>query len=220
MIAKISIGAGFQGVMKYNLQEGKGYLLESNLDNKGNSVKQIVDGLNATRELNNRVQKPVFHMAVSFSKEDQVDDEKMKEIGHEYMKRLGFQTDGERTNPYVMIKHTDTQHQHFHIVASRINYKGEAWNNSKDYERANIISRELEKEYKLHRVPPIKGEYNSIPLPEINKEKRLKKEHKEYQTPRKHLIENINKSLAGIGGGKKLLAHLSMICRRKESKSI
>ena len=57
-------------------------------------------------------------------------------------------------NQYVMVKHTDTDHEHIHIVANRIQLDGNVTSDSQDYKRQEAIMRQIERDYGLQPVAP------------------------------------------------------------------
>jgi len=207
MVAKISKGSGFKGCLKYNLDEKKGYLLETNMNiSNGISPTGLSREFRSFSSLNERCKKPVLHIPVSFSKKDNLSDEEMKDIAKKFLERFeikmngGFKPEGSR--PYVIIRHTDTEHQHFHIITSQVDSTGKVLKDNNDYKVANKLCRELEKEFGLERVSSVKKDMKSISIKEINMEKRRKEENNSFLTPRKELVVKINESIKGIGGGK------------------
>lgn len=208
MIAKVSKGAGFKGCLEYNLDKAKGHLLKTNMDiSKGISPSALAKEFRTFSNLNERCKKPVLHIPISFSKKDNLSDEQMTEAAIKFLQKFELQMNGgvkpEGTRPYVIVRHTDTQHQHLHIITSRVDSTGKVLKDSNDYKEANKICRELEKEMGLEIVSSVqKTGMKSIDLKEINMEKRRKKENISFLTPRKELIVKVNESTKGIGGGK------------------
>ena len=63
---------------------------------------------------------------------------------------MGFQG-----SQYLVVKHTDTPHDHIHLVASRIRMTdGSVVSESRDYQRSEGVLRGIEKDYGLTRVTP------------------------------------------------------------------
>jgi len=54
--------------------------------------------------------------------------EQWVEIGRRWLNEMGFDD-----NQYVMVRHTDTSHQHLHLVASRVRLDGEVVSDSHNY---------------------------------------------------------------------------------------
>jgi Relaxase/Mobilisation nuclease domain len=71
-------------------------------------------------------------------------------IAQEYLKGMGFEG-----CQYVVYRHSDQDHDHIHMVASRIRLvDGKTISDSWDYRRSEVLIRELEQEYQLQSVIP------------------------------------------------------------------
>src|ERR671933_85776 len=57
-------------------------------------------------------------------------------------------------NQYAVVKHSDTEHDHIHIVASRICLDGSVVDDSWDYYKSQETIRQLERNYNLETVTP------------------------------------------------------------------
>ena len=93
----------------------KGILLDTNM--AGENPRELAQEFGAIRELRPGLGKAVFHASLSAAPGEQLSDEQWREIGQEYLAGMGF-TD----NQYVISRHTDTEHEHIHILANRIGY--------------------------------------------------------------------------------------------------
>jgi hypothetical protein len=97
--------------------------------------------IHSLRELRGR---PVFHCVLDFHAKEELDDRQVVEIAREYMREMGLVN-----TQYVVVKHTDTDHNHVHIVANRINYEGEPFDLYPAILRSNDIVKELVKQHGL-----------------------------------------------------------------------
>jgi hypothetical protein len=61
---------------------------------------------------------------------------------------------GLEKNQFLVTRHTDTEHEHIHILANRIRFDGSVTSDSQDYKRQEAVMRELERDYGLQRVAP------------------------------------------------------------------
>ena len=147
MIAKLVKGGGFRGALEYDLEPEKGVLLDTNM--AGETPRELAAEFGAIRELRPGLGKAVFHASLSAAPGEQLTDEQWREIGQEYLAGMGF-TD----NQYVISRHTDTEHEHIHILANRIGYDGQVVSDGHDYPRQERLMREIEREYDLHEVAP------------------------------------------------------------------
>jgi hypothetical protein len=64
-----------------------------------------------------------------------------------YLQAMGF-----NMNQYAVVRHTDRDHDHAHIVASRVRLDGTTVSDSWDYHRSEAAIRQLEQEYGLRSL--------------------------------------------------------------------
>ena len=147
MIAKLAKGRGFRGALEYDLEPEKGILLDTNM--AGANPRELAAEFGALREQRPGLGKAVFHASLSAAPGEHLSDEQWREIGQAYLAGMGF-TD----NQFVISRHTDTEHEHIHILANRIGYDGQVVSDSHDYQRQERLMREIEREYGLQEVVP------------------------------------------------------------------
>lgn len=94
-----------------------------------------------------KLKNPVYHISLDFAHEDtpKLTDALMVEIAREYMRRMGI-TDTQ----YIVCRHTDTEHQHLHIVANRVDNNGNTISDRNDAVRNVAVCKALTREYGLH----------------------------------------------------------------------
>ena len=94
-----------------------------------------------------RLKNPVYHISLDFAHEDmpKLTDGLMVEIAREYMRRMGIVN-----TQYIVSRHTDTEHQHLHIVANRVNNDGNTISDRNDAVRNVAVCKALTREYGLH----------------------------------------------------------------------
>lgn len=147
MIANLAKGRGFRGALEYNLAREKGYIIDSNM--AGENPRELAAEFGEIRKLRPNLGRAVFHVALSAAPGENLTDEQWRGIAQYYLHGMGF-TD----NQYVVIRHTDTEHSHIHILANRIRFDGQVVSDSHDYKRQENIMREIERGYGLQRVAP------------------------------------------------------------------
>ena len=149
-MAKIVKGQGFLGVVNYILnQEKKAEILDSDgvmLDDR----EAIIESFNFQTELNPRITKPVSHISLNFSAQDQekLSSELMVQIARDYMSRMGI-TDTQ----YLIGRHYDKEHPHVHLVFNRIDYNGHTISDRYERKRSEKICKDLTREYNLYFAP-------------------------------------------------------------------
>lgn len=147
MIAKIIKGSNFKGVVSYILDKEKGakILVCDGLfaDSKGT----IAGSFEAQARMNSKVTKPVGHIALAFSKEDEhrLTDREMAGIALEYLKKMGI-TDTQ----FLIVRHFDKEHPHVHIAFNRIANDGRTISDRNERIRSTRICKELTRKYRLY----------------------------------------------------------------------
>ena len=147
MIAKITKGSSFRGVVNYILDKEKDakILLCDGLFAEDKDT--IAMSFEAQSKINPKVTKPVGHISLAFSKEDEhrLTDRAMAEIALEYLKETGI-TDTQ----LFIVRHFDKEHPHVHIAFNRIANNGRAISDRNERIRSARICKELTKKYNLY----------------------------------------------------------------------
>jgi hypothetical protein len=162
MIGKVRTGKSFRGCLNYlfegRLQQIKAMQLQEMEKKQAEVIAynqcfgdkwQLVRDFIEVSKLNPNVSKPVFHLAVSFAHDDagKLNPQDKVDMAEKLAKEFMF-----HNNQYVVIEHSDRQHQHLHIVANRIGYDGKTASDSNSYKRMAEYCRKMEHEYKLTKV--------------------------------------------------------------------
>ena len=126
MVAVINTGSSVTSVFNYNenkIEAGKAELIgEGNYPaaaselHKDSRLKLLLKQL----ELNANVQRGSVHISLNFdSSENNLSEEKLMEIAHSYMAKIGF-----GSQPYLVYQHYDAGHPHIHIVSVKVKSDG------------------------------------------------------------------------------------------------
>ena len=145
MIAKAVKGAGFRGAVEYDLGKDGGRMIDSNM--AGETPRQLAAEFGELRKLRPNLGKAVLHVSLSAAVGEKLTDEQWRDIGKRYMDGMGL-----NNNQFVMTRHTDTEHEHVHILANRIQFNGQVTSDSNDYARQETIMRSIEREFGLKSV--------------------------------------------------------------------
>ena len=174
MIGKTVKGNGFGGVLRYIFDKPEAEYIGGNMT--ATTLRGLAREFRAVASHNPRVQRPVAHISLSPSPDEELSDSLALEFTIAYMDKIGFSD-----CQWVLVKHSDTQtdngklRPHFHIVANRVqqtDYKViTAW---RDYRRSEVAIRELEKEFGLIQVQP-SWEFDSI-APSTGQQQKVKRE--------------------------------------------
>lgn len=147
MMAKITKGSDFKGVVDYIIDKDKGTQIVAFdglfMENKDT----IAMSFNVQWQMNNKVSKAVGHIALSFSKEDEprLTNRVMASIALEYMERMGI-----RDTQFFIARHFDKEHPHVHIAFNRIDNNGSTISDRNERLRSTRICKELTQKYGLH----------------------------------------------------------------------
>jgi hypothetical protein len=165
MIGKTSIGKSFGGCVGYQyekVEKGKGDVILSQGVLDYNREEMTAD-FNAQRKMNPQLGQAVWHTSISFKPEEAagIDNEKMKAIAQDWIKGMNL-----ANTQYAVIRHTDTAHPHFHIIANRVGNDGRAISDSHNYARSQKLLRQLELKYELSVVQEQKERKSLTNLPE------------------------------------------------------
>ncbi len=104
------------------------------------------------------------HITLNLPHGEHLDDAIFHEVSKEYMDKMGY---GEQ--PYVVVRHNDTRHEHVHIVTTNVEGSGKVLGIFNSYRR-NIATRQyLEKKFGLSQSPTTKQQRELPPyrLPEL-----------------------------------------------------
>ena len=147
MMAKIVHGSNFKGVVDYILDKGKGVQVVAHEGLFMENKDTIAMSFNIQSQMNGKVVKPVGHIALSFSKEDEprLTNHVMAHIALEYMDKMGL-----RNTQFFIARHFDKDHPHVHIAFNRIGNDGRTISDRNERLRSTRICKELTLKYGLH----------------------------------------------------------------------
>lgn len=148
MIAKQIKGRSFRGALNYLSNKAGAQRIGGNM--VGKTPQQLAAEFACSKDINPRLGKSVYHVSLSLSAEEAQSEKTWKAIAKDYLTGMGF-----KDCQHVVYQHSDTEHDHIHVVASRTRFTdGSTVSDSWDYARSEKLVRELEKAYKLEPVVP------------------------------------------------------------------
>jgi hypothetical protein len=152
MIASQKIGKSFLGALNYNLkklyhpdQNKRAELLDSSF--ASTDSRMIQQELRLIRTLKPNLKRYVYHTSLNFSIEDELNNNKLLLIAHDYLKESGY-----TNNQYMIFRHHDAPHPHIHLLVNRISFDGTVVSDSNNFKRSEGIIRKLEQKYNLKEV--------------------------------------------------------------------
>lgn len=148
MIGKQEKGRSFRGCLKYVLEKPGAQFIGGNM--LGESVNGLAAEFNTVRQqLNPSLGVAVYHAMLAVPAHERRTNAQWGAIAADYLQQMGF-----GRCQYVVVRHTDEEHDHVHIVANRIQIPdGRTVSDSHDYRRSEDIIRSLERSYGLEPVP-------------------------------------------------------------------
>lgn len=149
MIPKHTKGSGFRGLCDYLLGGGKDNQPERAQVIGGNMASSDARGLASEFGAIDRsnTKKPVLHISLNAAPGEHLSDEKWQKITHDYMLKLNIDPNNHQ---HVIVRHSDKQHDHVHIVINRRGLNGKLAREQKnDWEIGRKAAREIEKEHGL-----------------------------------------------------------------------
>ncbi|MEG4814499.1 relaxase/mobilization nuclease domain-containing protein [Microcoleus sp. K5-D4] len=152
MIGKQIKGTGFRGCLNYVLGKKDAALIGGTMC--GQTPEELAAEFAIARQLRPNLKVAVFHATLSVASTEKLEDSEENDqrwlaIAANYMKAMEFDN-----NQYAVVKHSDTEHDHIHIVASRICLDGGVVDDSWDYYKSQETIRQLERNYSLETVTP------------------------------------------------------------------
>ena len=150
MIQKITTGRGFRGALNYVLREGKehekeeAHIIGSNME--GENARELAAEFGALRSARPELERAVHHASLRLPDDEHLTREQWEDVAQDYLKGMGFDN-----SPWVAVDH-DNEHNHIHIIASRIDYEGNVVSDSHERYRSQDVVREIEDKYHLRHA--------------------------------------------------------------------
>ena len=146
MIAKIVTGKSFGGAVRY-LMEKSGHARM--IDSDGvelSDIRSLIGSFNFQRKARPEKTEVVGHISLSFHKDDKprLTDGFMAGLAREYMQRMGI-TDTQ----YIVVRHTDTEHPHLHILYNRVRYDTKLVRSHNERIRSVAVCKAMKQKYGL-----------------------------------------------------------------------
>ena len=152
MIARILYRNNVQGVLKYVLGKAQSNVLGfQNTYSDADTDKKFFGRV--LYHLGNRhdSERRYVHISINLPRGEKLNDRDFFELSKAYMEHMGY---GEQ--PYIVVRHRDTKHQHVHIVSTTIKEDCLQINLSNDFKRNVATQKYLERKFNLSPSPDTK----------------------------------------------------------------
>lgn len=146
MIGKPITGRSFGGCIRYVVDKQEAKIVAAEGVRMQNSSSLIKD-FNLQRKMRPELGKAVGHLILSWSKEDlaKLSDDIMIERANEYMEKVGI-----RNTQYVMVRHSDRDHPHLHLIYNRIDNDGKTISDKNNFAKNVKACKEITLKYGYH----------------------------------------------------------------------
>ncbi|MEQ9440933.1 MAG: relaxase/mobilization nuclease domain-containing protein [Cyclobacteriaceae bacterium] len=151
MVSKVSRGHSVSGALHYNekkVQQGQARIIgTANLPQwlSSDAERAQFFAFRVQRAEHLRVQ--AVHMSVNFAASDRVTEAQMRHIAHRLMRAMKLEA-----QPYVLYRHSDAGHDHFHVVSTPITARGTRIDLSNNLYRIREETQKIEQQYDLQRT--------------------------------------------------------------------
>ena len=167
MKAKISRGGGFRGVLNYVHDKGEAEIVGGNMS--GQTPQELAREFGITKKLRPDCKNPVWHCSLTAPKGERLSRRKWHELGADFMIEMGMDP---ANFLYSVARHSDTEYDHVHLVASRIGLDGQLWHGQWEAMTAISATQKLEQRHGLILTPGldlgVKKECKSLTHGELN----------------------------------------------------
>jgi len=155
MIGKARTGADFGGLSSYLTAGGEERVshVETRHTFEQDPAK-VAQEMRDAASLSDRVEKPVYHLSVSFPVEDDTSQDERLEVMDELLEDLGLDD-----RQALIVEHQDEQHPHVHAMVNRVQHDrraedyGTAWDTGHDWHKIEASLRQIEQERGWRQVP-------------------------------------------------------------------
>ena len=212
MISVIYKKADFLDTLDYVLGKDNAVLVDTNM--AGKTVADFNQQFLDTKYVNKSTTRQCAHLIISITHSpdyhEHLDDNQYGYVATEYLKEMGYlpKAFDSAASQYVAVRHQDRNHEHLHIIASRIRLDGTTVKDSFDYFKAQETTRRLSAELGLEITPTsnnaiarkLESEYGVSSNTSPNRSKSIREVNTKHSSP--SAKEIIKARIAAVVGNK------------------
>lgn len=197
MKSKITYRVSFAKLLSYILRlEQKGAEAEMiGGTATGSDPAQLAAAYRVVAAQRSTIGKPAWHCSLSLPAGERLDNETWNNVTRDFLAKM-LKEDGIDVDDtmYTVVRHTDTDNDHIHIMLNRVSNTGKVFKGKFDVTKAMRFTSELEREYNLTLTP----KYNPEVVPAAKREAdpvRRKREAagiKDMSKPMQFIVDEIN----------------------------
>ena len=148
MISKTFVtGKTFGQIVPYVCEDLKRAQILKVVGVRAHDLDLMVQDFETQQALANQLkEKPVYHNVLSYPHGENPGDGQLVEIGERFMQEIRM-----ADTQYIIVKHTDKEHLHLHILANRVSNDGSIVGEGLVIERGIEAARKLTQEYGLRQ---------------------------------------------------------------------
>lgn len=109
--------------------------------------KEFAQAFKAIAKQNPNIKKPVVIMSISADKRDKVSAVGWYLITKDILEKMGY-----KDSLFLVVQHRDREHDHIHILTSKVDILGNTVKDSNSKRRLEKVIREIEEKYNLHKT--------------------------------------------------------------------
>lgn len=143
MKANVERGKGFRGALDYAFGEAKDCeIVAGNMH--GTTPRELATEFGLSWQARSGITKPVWHTSLSLPPGEHLTAERWNSVIGAFMEEMGLDQ-----HQYIAVRHQDTDLDHVHIIASRIDLTGKVWAGQWEAKRAIEATQKIEKSHGL-----------------------------------------------------------------------
>lgn len=154
MIAHVTRGRGFAGLARYleSAKAGQGVDRVAWCECRNLPTEEpalAARFMRATAAQSVRIDKPVYHLSLSWDPSDPVDRTQVVAVADRVLRELGLEE-----HQVLLVAHRDTPHPHVHLMINRVHPEtGRAWKGWRDFHALQRSLQAIEREMGFREVP-------------------------------------------------------------------
>jgi hypothetical protein len=161
LIPKIFKHGNFLPTLKYVLEKEGASIIGTNMNSA--TPNELAREFSLAKRSNPEFKNACAHIILSIPNRssehangeyhEHLNDLQYSTVGQRFLEDMEYLGEGLHKSQYVMGRHTDREHEHIHIIASRIKMDATVVPDSWDYRKAEVAARKLEEEFGLEPTP-------------------------------------------------------------------
>ncbi|MGF2010626.1 relaxase/mobilization nuclease domain-containing protein [Nostoc sp. DedVER01b] len=197
MIPVIYKKPNFLDTLKYVLGKDDAAIVDT--DMMGTKPDEFNQQFLTIKYTNKAVKRQCAHLIISIAHRpnyhEHLSNSQYSYVAREYLKDMGYLPKEESsvaaTSQFVAVRHHDRNHEHLHIITSRIRLDGSLVNDSYDYFNSQVSTRRIAAELGLEVTPTtneavaskLQQEYGITALTSPNRSKSIRAVNSKHKTP-------------------------------------